>query len=78
MAWLVIKNRHQTDMGYDEIGLCTLYIDNSTFNRESTHMLKGGGGALNVACKDPCGCIKVVLIVLRGYKIYIRYGYSLF
>ena len=36
------------------------------------------GGALNVACMDPRGCTKGVLIVPRGYKIYIRYGYYLF
>lgn len=37
-----------------------------------------GGGRLNVACMDLCRCTKEVLIVLRGYKIYIKYMHSSF
>ena len=35
----------------------------------------GTGSAINMACTDPRGCIKGVLIVTRGYKIYTRYVY---
>ena len=34
-------------------------------------------GALIVKSMNSCGCTKWVLIVPRGYKIYIRYGYYL-
>ena len=37
-----------------------------------------GGGALNVARMDPCGCTNGLLIVPRGYTIYIRYMCYLF
>ena len=34
--------------------------------------------ALGVHSMDPCGCKKGIKIVPKGYKIYIRYGYSLY
>ena len=42
----------------------------------NTTPLKYWCSILNVAFTNPCGCRKGVLFVPRGYKLYIRCGYS--